>query len=766
LWNLIDTLSKSKTGGPQPAFGPNKLDVVLVWKDDIPRAAGRARRWLTVYDWLVAFSAVTKELRPPVRFFLIDAAEARSASFGEDIFLRIPNLLPWARVYRRGSSSEHLLDLTASVLAAATSRFIPELGLSQLLRDLGITGQRSDLLTMRDALEGAIDDQDLAACSLWIGKLTEAGGRHTFSNLVGPLLLSEELARAGQADASNLVDEVGDNKGEASYLGKFCVLLRALRLISSKTELPTVVSSPLTHESIRADLFGRFSNIRFLLVDDDAHRGYAHLLASFMNGKHTAAKSAEGGMGGLSSKIKIDGKTHGFCSYTKPDILADWLECLSVGDELQQIGLHQPGKPESFDILFLDLRLFDAETGRTRQDDFLARLISIYERYPALQQNACLADIIADTERFLTAPDLPNSLNYLLLLPIMLSVADPSLPIVLFSSTHQRDLVERLACFPNVVTSFAKPILSGYTEDEEKPTKHVEKLRGAIVDALILHEKRVIWERLTRLSPGEAPIITLTKRRKSRGWPKDILGKLQVDQDGEEAYTCNLDLARVDHRLPDISSQRKTLSRLYVDYILKNRYPDFASIPYEFLEAASTPKPMLSDADWKDISVALYTKRDADARAIGGEEAVARWKRNYLAGALGNCRNRKAHGYGVESIDENANRAAAIVEFLFLLDFLECKEVDLEQRGEAEINSVPSPVHEQEWLKMKFPEVKWPDVRPGEMNFYASELTSMSAVDWPDFVLYAARQAQWLAPQFLHPETCLSLARWAAVLWK
>lgn len=51
------------------------------------------------------------------------------------------------------------------------------------------------------------------------------------------------------------------------------------------------------------------------------------------------------------------------------------------------------------------------------------------------------------------------------LLPRLLSLLDPTLPIIIFSSTHHSHLIDPFRGYGNIITAFRKPILSGMTRD-------------------------------------------------------------------------------------------------------------------------------------------------------------------------------------------------------------------------------------------------------------------------------------------------------------
>lgn len=91
-------------------------------------------------------------------------------------------------------------------------------------------------------------------------------------------------------------------------------------------------------------------------------------------------------------------------------------------------------------ILFLDLRLYAGEPELREQ--YLQRLRHMAERHlPGLD-------------------GLDDTLGELIWLPAALAKANPRLPIILFSTTNRKEVLERLEPYPNIVGSFSKPSLS------------------------------------------------------------------------------------------------------------------------------------------------------------------------------------------------------------------------------------------------------------------------------------------------------------------
>lgn len=80
------------------------------------------------------------------------------------------------------------------------------------------------------------------------------------------------------------------------------------------------------------------------------------------------------------------------------------------------------------------------------------------------------------------------------MLPRLLSLLDPTVPIVLFTSTHHSDLIDPLRDYGNIITSFRKPVLKGMATEWGETVSDLQKeLRFALEQAArILRVRRVI----------------------------------------------------------------------------------------------------------------------------------------------------------------------------------------------------------------------------------------------------------------------------------
>jgi hypothetical protein len=124
-------------------------------------------------------------------------------------------------------------------------------------------------------------------------------------------------------------------------------------------------------------------------------------------------------------------------------------------------------------VLLLDLRLFSHTSGQTgaaevaffaNLADFGLRLLDSRRNLPWLNQDTkkamrleleSLKEPSTSTTGCLSLPPAET------LLPRLLSLLDPTLPIVIFSSTQRAELIEPFRDYGNIITGFHKPVLGG-----------------------------------------------------------------------------------------------------------------------------------------------------------------------------------------------------------------------------------------------------------------------------------------------------------------
>ena len=357
--------------------------------------------------------------------------------------------------------------------------------------------------------------------------------------------------------------------------------------------------SPLNDLLVKRDLFGRFKDgVRFSLVDDQIDLGYHDLLACLLFGDKGVPVSTPVGT------ATTDGK----CvprSMKSPDVLVDWLFRSSGGTRLSgrcvRMSLVLLGNASTRSKLRMLLNrqstqrmpistscclIFDysgstmVQPGRTElPSTFVGFLPS--GRFccaHATEESEPVGPALANLQRVAAAAQkrLDNLLapkdrrtsqvgpEYLLFLPLLLCYVDPSLPIVLFSSTRQRIVSQLFVEYANVITPFGKPFVAPY-EDAPTPKSYIDELSSAIKAALLFHEARVVWVELAKRTKWLAGCPGASARYSFRELPSKSTKKPPL------AYTVQM--SDIEH-----------LGREYREIMLRGRFADALMVPGNWLE--------------------------------------------------------------------------------------------------------------------------------------------------------------------------------------
>ncbi len=426
------------------SFGTGIGGIIVVF-DEVPKVEAPAdsliptAEYVTAYDWMVTWlSGLTEE--PQCRLVLLDIAPG-SALAGK-LVTGFLSVLYWVRTER----VETGLRIFSALCDSASGR-----------------SASPDWRAARDGLR-----------DLWISRLTRPGKRHEVSNLLAPFVMAHDLRARDWPGASVLVAQL-----ESDLLRRALVVqVEALGILQATRDKKALLPRRTEFRIERlaeTDPFGRFAEqVRFMLVDDQFDLGYREIVQCLLFGDST---------------VSHRGSFELVCR-PRPDELVEWLENHLRQPEPRLIGKNC--------ILLLDLRLFASRpNGEAEEKRFLKRLLRLYDsiplRSPALQDaaDAARAQVAGTTSR--------EGLAYLAFLPLLLSHADPSLPIVLFTSSHQRVIWKAVEDRPNIITGFAKPIVSGYAPGGPGGDA-IDDLIEAITDALRLHKIRIVWEALVAFS--------------------------------------------------------------------------------------------------------------------------------------------------------------------------------------------------------------------------------------------------------------------------
>ena len=358
-----------------------------------------------------------------------------------------------------------------------------------------------------------------------------------------------------------------------------------------------------------------------MLVDDHFDRGYHHILGYTLFGEdYDGCKATQGDN---SWKFKHN---HSLNCYSSLEWLLEYLKNLKhpIDNWKQPRYLFDNKNAKRCDVLFLDLRLWEDENKESRRK-VIQKIFCAAKRLLGCTLPKEVSPEFA--RAFEAAQDDPDKLEALTLLPLLLSHVDRTLPIVLFTSSHQRVVLEMLQNCPNVITSFAKPLISGYGEPIT-PSHSISDLEEAIEKAINLHEARIAWKRISELEPQQRSF-----------YYNDEKHKIKFDRE----------------------KLRARIGMLF-ERCLYTREPfsPFEEIdkPWELLEelVVQNSPPPLPD--------------NCQLTPSGGQVRGLAW-------ALKENRNEKTHGKLVkEKFDQDPDRTrqVLILQFLFLLNFLGTKK--------------------------------------------------------------------------------------------
>lgn len=623
--------------------GETDYTFIVVW-DGVPNAEVIAvSHYVSPYDWAAALSlAIYDKNRPEphglkLRFLILNLPSAPREGFMQRSLFAFHNILPWVQGYAVCAAGTEWLAEAALSAGDATAL--------ALLRQ-AVPQHRQDAETLLDDVRDPLrvtttfhTDDDAAERMAYLGAIREAwrqeflkpGDRHALANIVGPLLLAAGLPNDRSPGSIR--------QRCASLIEATSTARQALTLVLEQLGLLHVAAAKgASFEPIGLEkdggVFGRRKGVRVLLVDDQFALGYQHVLTSVLLGADYDPAQA-----------RVEGD---LWDYTASDLAR--IRCASSADSLF-VALENLSPVDDWslprmldipdcDVLLLDLRLWSNDSGQRKT--FMDRLVRLYGSLKAKRLSDPHVQAAWRAAQRIADGDEASEIQALPLLALLISHYDPSLPIILFSSTHQRDVVEAVADRPNIITCFAKPLLTGYGE-EQPPATLIRELIKAVRRALDLHEARIVWERISKVA-----------------WTKRNPAFTMMHKSGYTPYNYN------DSKYPSCwrgvraHKLQHTLAGYFQNYLADERYFDFAALPFEFLEGVMTPDASNLVAD--DVP----------------SDAVFQWyrgsRRNRFGAGLKEIRNQKAHGHAPppKGFKDRENwRVATIIEFLALVDYIE-----------------------------------------------------------------------------------------------
>lgn len=583
-------------------------DIFMIW-DGVPRQAAEpevgVRDFLTVYDW-AAVMALRAQSDPASQSFgfrlyilQVESADRWRKSFSVRAAPLLASAMPWME----SSSMAQARRFFDAAKPTSTTPLDPAPTLAAFSTAKDESGERAaDLI--RD---------------LWKSALIKPGVSHSVSNAIGPAALAQYLKTdnfpAADFVLSKWFKEDGNLRPKFWRLLEIVGLLRPLQRRDRPTTPQPVLGGLADRPFVKENLFGQFSDIRFALVDDQAGAGFHDVLGAFLLGHDLEREPPQRGPApwAPAAASRSKGGRLTLTSFARPKILLEWL--VKVAEPRPDGPHHRPPFGRSslysssrapaaalseFDILFLDLRLHGisgAPVERDNESKWTTKLLAFVQggleaviskhRLTDAQQHALGVATRAATQRLAGTGDAETIVAQLALLPIAISICDPTVPIILFSSTRQRVVLELLQPFPNIITSFAKPALTGYGEEDQLTLDSVvPSLTRALYEALVLHEKRCLWDLIGgfELKQAVPPPCVLAAPEA----PNMFVAEMNVQVNGRyrqiKQYLANTSGRRdLPFLINDWYDTR--LRTLILDFIVGSPDIDHIYKPYEFLES-------------------------------------------------------------------------------------------------------------------------------------------------------------------------------------
>jgi hypothetical protein len=417
--------------------------IVIVW-DDIAGTKQKGEtgslvdtsKYLTPIDWAVGYS---------LSFY----GEAKNVKEGIGEYPDLKIL-----IVDSASDKASQSDSVKFVYQAPDKRIIsmPWIGLySKEKFEVGI----GSLPSMKESYKEKAHDLD-SIKRIWAASLTRPsthGDHHAIANLVGPLLLMEEV-------------------GGDLHVNALQALMRSIGL------LPDHKEGNASDENGEAMLCAKnpwvdveeynSDKLKLILIDDMFQISWGKILCRavgldyekpFGDDEKDQLVEISKYDAGQDAKIVV-----------KATSSAEWiLERLESFDKKDnRFNFSLDNDCDSKEILFLDLRLYSGNF--KKEVVFFEKLANFANQHFKKDANRNLPwpgitnDEIAEIQGWIENSDKkqedPEYIKALTLLPRILALTDLSLPIVLFSSTGRRDITEKLKPYGNIITIFEKPRFS------------------------------------------------------------------------------------------------------------------------------------------------------------------------------------------------------------------------------------------------------------------------------------------------------------------
>jgi hypothetical protein len=449
----------------KPSFSPASASTIILFDGEPSEyrttTSFRPEYWLSPWDWAIAASIeLSRSKAPPMHFrcLILDLLPANWGAAGRSRYKLLKSVMPWIRSYSPATPDDYraafqdIRDISTLPISSPASFVTP------------------DWIMLRQA---------------WAAFFEAPRTRHSISNLIAPMLMVEGLRETRGISIALPMDRA---------VLRFRSLMKSVQEPERQFPLDHLASGTILSEAefsdARSDPFQRYRKMHVWLIDDQYRMGYHTILAHLLLGhqyQETVTETSVDASG-------IDNPALRISSTGSPQRLLQDLKAAvkASRDRPQEFG------NGDVDIACLDLRLFaDSTTTQPSESEvtFLKELIEISKSSHMQACSQQIKDAVRAAQR--RAEGGVEELASLSLLPLMINSVDPSLPIIIFSSTQQRKATDVFKSYPSVITTFSKPVIAGYSAGEMARQSAYE-LELAIREALRLHSVRGIWSEICR----------------------------------------------------------------------------------------------------------------------------------------------------------------------------------------------------------------------------------------------------------------------------
>ena len=294
---------------------------------------------------------------------------------------------------------------------------------------------------------------------------------HSINNILGPMLLERTLSE-------DLQKEIRDKSSLQSAFRQ-CLEWHSM---GSK---PDETDTNETDNGSKCKLHESLDGAKLVLIDDQA-KSWINVIYGWVYGalpKQQEIKTNQwNSVGPEKESIQVS---------ISPNLVIETLESVNKDDKNQRFRLHFTGEDSQGDdqrneILLFDLYLFSDSTDE--EDKYFKKIFTVANSYCEENNSSednmlekLRNDIESISNKFSEKLDLSSLrnednkkyyLNFLTLLPRLIAQIDPSIPIIIFSSTGQRSIIDKFNDYANIITCFEKPRVLGYRSDDAELIRH------------------------------------------------------------------------------------------------------------------------------------------------------------------------------------------------------------------------------------------------------------------------------------------------------